>query len=767
MVCLFFHLCMCMYVCVCVCLCVLMLQLPAFKNLISSFEQSSRDWKRWFSSAEPPPEKALPGDWGTKLNELQVLLILRCLRPDRILFAARSFISANLGPAFVDPPELKLNEIFHASNNVTPIIFVLSPGVDPTANLNKLAYEEGQEIEAVSLGQGQTPIALRALDRGLTLGKWVFFANCHLSISWMPALEQLIAGYCNAAKKPHDKFRLWLSSSPDPNFPISILQRSIKVTTEPPKGLRNNMIRLYGNVSLEQFNKCNRPERYKKLLFSLSWFHALMLERRKFQTLGWNVKYDFNDSDFSICENLLTMYLSTDPEAKKDAEDVIPWEAMKYLIAEANYGTRRLHCVFFLFLSSLSLSLSLSLSWENFSVLCFELDFVLCPDLLRRSRPGGRVTDDRDRRVLRVYINQFFCDAAIQTPNYPLSSLPTYFIPDDGQLQSYRDYVKTLPMNGDHPEAFGQHGNAEISALMVDSTNLLSTLIALQPREVVAGSKSPEDTVYDLCDNLASSIPLPLNLAAIYKKHEMDNSPLKVVLVQEIARFNRLLGRIHQSLKDLQKGLRGLVVISSELEAVFNALFVAKVPDLWSTAYPSIKPLGPWVRDLILRVEQLRKWADEAIPKVFWLAGFTFPSGFLTALQQSTSRRSGIPIDVLGWEFIIMTSDEAAITVYPKEGAYIRGLYLEGARWDTEYGCLADSNPMELTCSMPIIHFKPIELKRRSLKGIYQCPLYVWPVRGGTMSFVSFLMYVEVKSGAKDAEHWIKRGTAMLLALAQ
>ncbi len=279
----------------------------------------------------------------------------------------------------------------------------------------------------------------------------------------------------------------------------------------------------------------------------------------------------------------------------------------------------------------------------------------------------------------------------------------------------------------------------------------------------------------------------------------MDNSPLKVVLVQEIARFNKLLVRIHKSLKDLQKGLKGLVVISSELEMVFNSLFVARVPEMWSNAYPSLKPLGPWVRDLAVRIDQLRNWADVALPKVFWLAGFTFPSGFLTALQQSSSRRNGIPIDVLGWEFIIVSQDEASITVYPKEGAYIKGLFLEGARWDHEYGCLADSNPMELNCPMPIIHFKPIEAKRKSMKGLYQCPLYVWPARGGTLQFVSFIMYVccyyfnssprhglvgtvfhwfdfiypfwlrylELKSGAKDAEYWTKRGTALLLALAQ
>lgn len=90
------------------------------------------------------------------------------------------------------------------------------------------------------------------------------------------------------------------------------------------------------------------------------------------------------------------------------------------------------------------------------------------------------------------------------------------------------------------------------------------------------------------------------------------------------------------------------------------------------SAYPSLKPLGPWSLDLVTRIDQLRRWAEDAIPKVFWLTGFTFPSGFLTALMQSSARRIGVSIDTLGWEFIVMPQEESAISIYPKEGAYIK-----------------------------------------------------------------------------------------------
>lgn len=136
----------------------------------------------------------------------------------------------------------------------------------------------------------------------------------------------------------------------------------------------------------------------------------MLLERRKFRTLGLNIPYDFNDTDFNVSDDLLKSYL--------DSYTATPWDALKYLIAEANYG--------------------------------------------------GRVTDELDRRVLNSYLNKFYCEDALVTPNYLLSPLLTYYIPGNGTLSSYKDYVHGLP-SVDAPEAFGQHPNAEISYLIEDS----------------------------------------------------------------------------------------------------------------------------------------------------------------------------------------------------------------------------------------------------------------------------------------------------------
>ena len=80
-----------------------------------------------------------------------------------------------------------------------------------------------------------------------------------------------------------------------------------------------------------------------------------------------------------------------------------------------------------------------------------------------------------------------------------------------------------------------------------------------------------------------------------------------------------------------------------------------------------MKPLAAWTRDLILRVEQFDKWATTAHqPVIFWMSGFTFPTGFLTAVLQTAARQNNVSVDSLSWEFVVSTVDDSNITTQPK-----------------------------------------------------------------------------------------------------
>ncbi|XP_029311197.1 LOW QUALITY PROTEIN: dynein heavy chain 2, axonemal [Cottoperca gobio] len=685
-------------------------KLPNFHGIMASFEQYPRDWNLWFTSAEPE-HASLPGDWENNCNELQKMLIVRSLRQDRVSLCVTAFIVKNLGSRFVEPPVLDMKAVVEESTSRTPLVFVLSPGVDPTGALLQLAEASGmsKHFHALSLGQGQAPIAQSMIEEGVKIGHWVFLANCHLSLSWMPELDKLVEQL--QVQKPHSNFRLWLSSSPHPEFPITILQAGIKMTTEPPKGVKANMKRLYQLVTEAQFNRCSRPGLYRKMLFSLCFFHSILLERKKFLQLGWNIIYGFNDSDFEVSESLLSLYL--------DEYEEIPWDALKYLIAGVNYG--------------------------------------------------GHVTDDWDRRLLTTYINDYFCDAAVSQPFFKLSSLTSYYIPCDGPQASYKEYVSTLPPT-EHPEVFGQHSNADIASQIAETRTLFDTLLSLQPQvtsSTAAGAQpSREDKVLELLADVRGKIPTMIDYERTRSLFQDNPSPLNVVLLQEIQRYNSLLDTIISSLAELEKGIKGLVVMSSSLEETFHYIYDARVPPLWEKAYPSLKPLAAWTRDLCQRVNQFAHWAEMAQPpNLFWLSAFTFPNAFLTAVLQSSARQHNISVDTLSWEFIVSTVDDRNLLYPPKDGVFIRGLYLEGAGWDKRNSCLLEAVPMQMVCPIPTIHFKPVENRKKTAKSMYLCPCYYFPVRSGGAGRPSFVVEIELKSGAVTPDHWIKRGTALLMSL--
>lgn len=95
-----------------------------------------------------------------------------------------------------------------------------------------------------------------------------------------------------------------------------------------------------------------------------------------------------------------------------------------------------------------------------------------------------------------------------------------------------------------------------------------------------------------------------------------------------------------------------------ELEKMFKAMYEGKIPDLWlSKSYPSLKPLGSYMQDLITRTNFFKKWIDEGLPEKFWLSGFFFTQSFLTGILQNYSRRLKIPVDELSFDFKFKQKD--------------------------------------------------------------------------------------------------------------
>ena len=162
------------------------------------------------------------------------------------------YVLKTLGQKFFTTIPATMEEVFADTDENTPLVFILSPGADPLQNVNRFAEAKGKKAEMIiiSLGQGQERAALEGIKDGRINGKWVLLQNCHLAKSFMPKLEEAISHWEDLDNKdPVDSdFRLFLSSMPNDYFPVTVLQNSVKLTNEPPKGLKANMMRTYNDL---------------------------------------------------------------------------------------------------------------------------------------------------------------------------------------------------------------------------------------------------------------------------------------------------------------------------------------------------------------------------------------------------------------------------------------------------------------------------------------------------------------------------------------
>eukprot|EP01018_Ginkgo_biloba_P008066 Gb_38031 [translate_table: standard] len=205
-------------------------------------------------------------------------------RLSKVVMGCTNYVAEILGQRFIEPLPLNLESCFSDSSPTTPLVFVLSPGSDPMSALLKLASDHETKIQTVSLGQGQGPVAIATMGEAAQEGYWVALQNCHLAPSWMPTLE-----------------KYW----------------EIKMTNEPPNGLKANMIGSYLMYPISEpefFKECSNGQEWRRMLYGLCFFHAVVQERRKFGPLGWNVPYEFNESDLRISVRQLKMFIEEYPE---------------------------------------------------------------------------------------------------------------------------------------------------------------------------------------------------------------------------------------------------------------------------------------------------------------------------------------------------------------------------------------------------------------------------------------------------------------------
>jgi dynein heavy chain len=658
-----------------------LIEIDIFENFATNLvKDAPKRFEDWYNELAPE-EKTLPLDWRSlDSTPFQKLLVVRCLRPDRCNTALNNFIRKNLpkGDDFVDCDSTSsslqvLQSAYADSTNVTPIFFILSPGANPVKDVESLARKNGidphKALHQVALGQGQDTVANQKLDIAHKEGHWVMLQNVHLMPDYLKELEKKLVQFALEGSDP--SFRLFLSSDPAPPdpitgqdvIPIGILEKSIKLTNEPPAGLKANMKRAFTFFIREEFE--DKDSKVKTILFALCYFHSMMLERKKFGSKGFNMQYPFSIGDLRDSATVLQNYLEANQGSGK-----VPWPDLIYIFGDIMYG--------------------------------------------------GHIVNNWDRVFCSGFLTNLMQDNLLDEANmFPFTDgTPVQFkAPAPTTYDRYIEYIDTeLPPES--PVAFGMHPNAEIDFRYTQCKNLFKVLIELQPKDAGAsgeGSETVGSKVADFAGRVADDASLESNKINVEditsKLTDETRGPYQNVFIQEIEQINVLINTILRSLAEIELANKGELTMSEEMETLMDEIFMNKVPAKWlKVSFETTRGLGSWLDNIKHRLEQLNTWKEtpDKEPAVTFINRLFNPTSFLTAIKQTMSREKSLELNRLYIQTEIQkkmyweTAD-----LQKREGAFVFGLQVDGARWDTNAG-LEECEPKKQFSVVPVVLCRPV-----------------------------------------------------------
>jgi len=632
----------------------------ALASLPRLIADNAAAWEAFLQS--PQAEEVVPPLEGTAQEEqpsveaiFKQVLVVKCLRPDRLLHATRRLIDAIFGPQFMGYADSALarlaTEESHAS---TPIAFCAVPGFDASSRVEALAGELRVACTPVAIGSVEGfGLADKAISAASKSGGWVLLKNVHLAPQWLAQLEKKVHTLSS-----HPSFRLFMTMETNPKVPPSILRMSRIVMFERPPGIKANLQEAFANIPEDRFNA--QPVERARLFFMLSWLHAVVQERLRYAPLGWTKIYEFNDSDLRSAVDVIDSWIdSVGKDRSNIPPDRIPWDALKAILSQSIYG--------------------------------------------------GRVDNEFDQHLLDTFVSRLF-SAGVYSPTFLLAETDDVIqlgeeeppqgkglqIPEGTKFEHFRRWADRLPER-QPPTWLGLPRNAE-KVLLTSQGNAM--LARVQNMRSLAEDEDTSSTAATGAEaqKQSSSVQQPhwmrtlratvfgwlAQLAATPelkrvegKSEDAIKDPLLRCIDREVEAGLRLLKKVRRDLQDLVEVCEGRLKQTNHLRALMNSINKGLIPKHWRAYKVPQVSLNQWVSDFTLRITQLDTLSKSTNLNAtqIWLGGLLAPEAFITATRQSVAQKNGWSL-----EEISLVLEATAESSQPVAGTFLlSGMRLEGA----------------------------------------------------------------------------------------
>ncbi|KAJ3451774.1 dynein heavy chain [Anaeramoeba flamelloides] len=660
--------------------------LKSFHDLPTHITKNLMKWKKFVSSNEP--ESNLPPSWENKFEDqtemmFARLLLIKTLKPDRILSTGSQFVEEVLGKGFLTLPELDLKYIFESESNCKePLLFCAQPGYDPSTKVDELQKQLGVELRTIAIGSQESyGNALDAVTFAAKSGTWVLIKNVHLSPQWLSELERLI----HSLPSPEPTFRLFLTTEFHPKLPPTLLRISQIFVFEAPPGIKANLLHTY--LSLSHHNISTKPLERARLYFLLSWFHSIVQERIRYRPLGWSKGYEFNESDQRTSLDTIDYWINQIGANKTNIDpNKIPWEAIRKLLGDTMYG--------------------------------------------------GRVDNDFDQKLLDGMLQELFVPQCYDF-NFKLVDYKQgensfeLLMPEGNRYEHFLNWIENLPST-ENPTWLGLPKNAELLLLANQGKSALQKLMKIQnvyedldemnENSLQTQEKDRRPTwMKNLEKNTKQWIPLlPNELPSLQGSKDSIEDPMWRCFNIEIKKGQKLLKIVSEDLVQLSLLCKGRVKHSGYLKNLLKNLDQGLVPNNWKQ-YPIDEKVGVdrWILDFGKRIEQLIticKSKDLGRAKGIWLGGLFDPTAFLTATRQAAAHAKEWSLETLQLQVSIDSKEKVT-----PQSFYLTELVLEGAAWQNNTLGVTD----QISTTLPKVLFKWVKNTEIVKKNIITLPVYL------------------------------------------